>query len=284
MQISIFPEAKPHPKSKDEKTYNARFVSKPNMPQTVDIINEADLVKYITSYAWSPTIFNSYRSNDAFVSTDFMVLDIDSGITIQETEKRCEGLGLCHLILPSPSFTETNHRFRIIFPLVESIYDKTTFDLTWQHLLKLFPELDNQCCDYARFYYASYEQHGVWGEGNFLKPVKPDPKPIKLEYDYNPDYIPVEGYNDLSILEKLYGVSPEVIPRRVDKFLKNAYTGLPGEWIVSLNHCCFTLALQGIVEEVIKDVIDSISPEPLDKRDNDTIRRAIKDGHRIREA
>ena len=282
MQISIFPEAKAHPKGKDEKVLNAKYVSKPHLPKTVDINDEADLVKYVTQYAWSPCVFSGHRNNDSFVSTDFMVIDVDNGLTIAEMEKRCEMMHLCHLILPSPSFTEEAQRFRVIFPLVESIYEKEVFDLTWAHLQELFPELDKQCSDYARFYYGSYEQHGVWGEGDFLAPIKPEREPLKLSYDKAYTYVPVEGYDDLAPLEKLYGKVPDMVPKRVDFFLKGASSGLPGEWIVSLNHFCFVTSLQGVEEEVIWDLIESLAPEPLDKRDNDTIKRAIKDGQRAK--
>lgn len=282
MQISIFPKALAHPATKEDKVKNALYVSKPYHPQIVDVSSEDDLIKYVTSYAWSPSIFSEYRNNDGFISTDFMVLDIDQGLTIEQAEARCERLGLCHLILPSPSFTLEHHKFRLIFLLVETIYSKDVYDQTWQYLQSLFPEIDKQCCDYARFYYGSKADNGVWGEGDLLSPIKLDPKPLSIKYDKTTDYVPVEGYADLSILEKIYGKTPDKIPKRVDFFLKNAPNGLPGEWIVSLNHCCFTLALQGVEEAIIQDVIESLAPEPLDKRDLATMNRAIKDGSKSR--
>lgn len=283
MKISIFPEVTPHPRSKEEKVANSKYASKPHLPKTVYPETDEQLISYITSYAWSPSVFTGYRNNDNFISTDFMVLDIDSGLSLNSAEKRCENLRLCHLILPSPSYSPENEKYRLIFPLVETISNREVFDLTWDYLYSLFPEIDKQCSDYARFYFASRQANGVWGDGDFLMPIKPVQKPVKFEYDYSQSFVPVEGYDDLSILEKLYGAVPENIPQRVDHFLKLAHTGLPGEWIVSLNHCCFTLALQGVKEEIIWDVVESLAPEELDKRDKSTAGKAIKDGAKARQ-
>jgi hypothetical protein len=85
------------------------------------------------------------------------------------------------------------------------------------------------------------------------------------------------------IVKLLYGKERETIPESVEFFLTNAHTGLPGLWINALNSCVFSLALSGVDDMLIEEVIDKISPEKLDKRDTYQINRAIRDGKKARE-
>lgn len=278
MRLSIFEKIKAHPANKLEKQIEAK---KSQVAKIVTIKDESDLIRYITSFAWSPSVFSDTRSNSNFVSTDFMVLDIDKDLRIEQAEKRCEELKLCHLILPSPSFTPELHKFRLVFPLVESISDKKVFDSTWEYLCELFPECDVQCKDYARFYFGSRIDNGVYGEGDLLVPVKP--RNIHLNYEQELSMnIEVKDYKDLEPLRIIYGEVPEKIPKRVDDFFKKAYTGLDGEWITTLNACVFSLGLQGIEESLVWQAVEKAAPDPLDKRDVYALERAYRDGIKIR--
>lgn len=280
MQLSIFEKIKAHPVGAEEKDKEAK---KSRYSKTVTIVDENDLINFVTTYAWSPSVFsNNKRSNDNFISTDFMVLDIDKGLRIEAAEKRCENLGLCHLILPSPSFTEELHKFRIIFPVVETIVSKDVFDSTWNYLCELFPECDVQCKDYARFYFGSKLNEGVYGEGNLLVPVKLTNLNDIYEQELSMNVV-VKDYSDLEPLKIIYGDVPEKVPKRVDDFFKNAYTGIEGEWITTLNACVFSLGLQGIEEDRVWQAIEKAAPYELDRRDEYAIRRAYYDGKNARQ-
>jgi len=134
MKLSIYPRVNFLPKNKDEKALQSRLASNPNLPQEMLVNTEEDLIKAVTSYGWSPSIFSGVRHNDNFVSTDFMSLDIDSGLLIEDAEKRVQKLGLACLCLPSPSHTSEAHRFRLIIPLAKTILNYEDFDATWDWL------------------------------------------------------------------------------------------------------------------------------------------------------
>lgn len=269
------------PKNKDEKALQSKLASNPNLPQVLEIGNDEDLINAVTSYGWSPSIFSGVRHNDNFVSTDFMSLDIDSGLRIEEAEKRVQNLGLACLCLPSPSHTQELHKFRLIFPMAKTILNPEDFDATWDFLQKQFPELDTQCSDYARWYAPSKMEDGFWQDGEFLVPKK---APQVQPSSFNLKETQVDVPEDLAeIVKLLYGKERETIPEAVEFFLTNAHTGLSGLWINSLNSFCFSLALSGVDGTLIQEVVEKIAPNALDNKDTYQISRAIKDGTKARE-
>lgn len=282
MKISIFPKVNFLPKNKHEKALQSRLASNPNLPQEMLVNTEEDLIKAVTSYGWSPSVFSGFRHNDNFVSTDFMSLDIDSGLTIEEAEKRIQNLGLACLCLPSPSHTKESHRFRLIIPLAKTILNYEDFDATWDWLQGQFPELDTQCSDYARWYAPSKMDDGFWQDGDFLIPKKAT---IVATSTNAYKETQVEVPEDLKDMVKfLYGKERQAIPEAVEFFLTNAHTGLSGLWINALNSCVFSLALSGVDATIIEEVIQKVAPSELDSKDTYQIRRAIRDGTKFRES
>lgn len=278
MKISIYRNANYLPKSKQDKVKLSYECSKPNLPEIVSVRDEDHLIELITSYAWSPSIFSSYRHNDNFTSSDFMGIDIDNGLSISESESRVAKLGLCCLCLPSPSFTPENQKHRLIFPLAKTITSRQVYDDTWDYLLGLFPELDAQCSDYARWYCMSKMDDGFFQMGNFLVPIEKEVEK-KQEMEYNLSEIQIEVTEDIKeLVKQLYGKERETISESVEFFIKNAHTGLDGMWITSLNRCCFSLALSGVDDEKIWSLCEQLAPEQLDKRDEYQIKKSIKDG------
>jgi len=280
MKLSIYPKVNFLPKNKDEKALQSKLASNPNLPQIIEIGTEEDLINAVTSYGWSPSIFSGVRHNDNFVSTDFMSLDIDSGLRIEDAEKRVQSLGLACLCLPSPSHTQELHKFRLIFPMVRTILNREDFDATWDFLQNKFPELDTQCSDYARWYAPSKMEAGFWQDGDFLVPKKA----IKTTSDKLFNELQVEVPEDLKdVVKLLYGKDRDVIPEAVEFFLTNAHTGLSGLWINSLNSFCFSLALSGVDGTLIQEVVEKLAPEPLDNKDEYQIKKSIQDGRKARE-
>jgi len=274
MKISIFPLANPHPGSKPEKRRESLRTSFPFMPELVAIDDIDGLYDVVTTRAWSPFIYAAERCEDGFLETNFLVLDIDDGMTIQEAERACERANLEALITPSVSHTKELHKFRVIFPLLCRITDKDTYKATWNKLRELLPFIDVQCKDLARYYFAGRDsEEAVYIEGNLLTPVVPLP-PKK----YTGEYTTTKDFEDKDILEVLYGEIPTRIPDPIAYFLSNAHSGMSGEWNCSLNACVFTLALQNVKEDAILHVLETIAPEPLDKNDMGTVKRAYKQG------
>jgi hypothetical protein len=285
MKLSIFPECKPLPKSKDEKKDAAKFASRPYLPEVVEIENDEQLLEIVTSFAYSPFVFKKARLQDDFLSTDFLVIDIDSGMTIEESEAKVEQLGLTCLCVATTSYTPEAHRFRLIFPTSRTISKLDEFVASMQKLVEHFPSADLSCVtDSARYYFAGTLENGYWIEGSLLEPTTPKVEPKIRDYDRpdTSDSIKV----DLSIAEivkELYGKEREYIPEGVDYFIRNGSTGLPGFWNFNLNRVCFILGLQGVEEDVVEDFVAHIAPEKLDKNDLFTIRRSWKQGKEAKE-
>jgi hypothetical protein len=285
MKLSIFPECLPLPKSKAEKSKAAKFASRPYLPEVVEIENDEQLLEIICSFAWSPFVFKKARLQEDFLSTDFLVLDIDEGLTIQEAEKRVEEAGVTCLCVPSTSHTPEAHRFRLIFPLSRTITNLDEFLASMKDLFESFPESDVQCVtDSARYYFAHTQDDGFWIESSLLEPTTPK---VEVKYkDYDRSDIMTSTKVDLSIAEivkELYGKERDTIPEAVDIFVKEAYTGFPGSWNINLNKVCFVLGLQNVELETVEDLIAHLSPQPLDRNDQYTIKRAWNQGNDSRD-
>lgn len=284
MKLSIFPKSTPLPKSKKEKTENAKYFSRPHLPEVVEIDTDETLISVITSFAWSPFIFKQARLQDDFVSTDFLVLDIDSGLTIEAAEARIHEANVACLCLPSTSHKPNAHRFRLILPLSRTITKVEDFLASMKDLAESFPEADPSCLtDYARAYFSSTTDDGFFYEGDLLEPVIA-PELIKSSYDglSTVSSIPVDATLE-ELVKELYGEPRDYIPEAVAFFLKEAYTGLSGIWNSSLNKACYIMGLQNVPEEVVEDLIAHLAPNPLDKSDLTTIKRSWRDGQRDRE-
>ena len=284
MRISIFPKAKALPESKEEKNKEAWYTSKPHSPVVVVIDTEDSLISTLCEYAWSPSIFKGYRNQSNFQSTDFMVLDIDDGMTIQEAEKLVFNMGVACLCLPSTSHTPNNHRFRLVFPLLSTIRSKGVFEATMRKLADTFPADPSCIGDTARFFFGCKMTDGFWTEGSLLAPEKATdaPKPrLRNGLDMT-DKVEV-GEELEELVEALYGPNRNKIPEQVDYWLREAATGLPGEWHNVCNSAIFTLALQGIECDVVEEVFRTIAPDDLDKHDLYLLERAWKDGDNARD-
>ena len=281
MKLSVYKKANYVPSSKEEKVRMSYLTSNPNVPEVIEVNTEEELIEAISSYAWSPSIFSGVRLDENFVSADFMGIDVDNGLTISQAEKRAQELGLACLCLPSPSHTEEHNKFRLVFPLAKTVLNHADFDATWDWLLEKFPELDKQCSDQARWYAPSKLGDGFWQDGEFLVPQKAKEEEKQI-YDLSQAQVLVPE-EQKEIVKLLYGKERETCSEAVEFFLSNAHTGLPGLWTNSLNACVFSLALSGVDDTLIWEVMEQIAPEPLTKSDNYQIKRAIRDGKKHRE-
>lgn len=280
MRISIWEGAIKVPETRADKVRLAKLTSGDNLPSIVEVNNEDSLVNMVSSFCWSPSIFKGNRSNENFVSTDFIVLDIDDGLSILESEARIKNVSLACLCLPSPSFTHENQKHRLIFPLAKTISNVQDFDSTLSFMFSIFPESDPNCIDPARWFCMSKLGDGFWQDGLFLVPVKAKAPDQDLAV-INQNLVEVpENLKDIITL--LYGKERDKVPESVSFFLENAHTGLPGLWISSLNAAAFSLSLSGVDDTLIETILGEFSPSDLDKRDLYQIKRACRDGKRKR--
>jgi hypothetical protein len=129
--------------------------------------NLSDLERVIVKHAWSPAVFqDNCRRNENFKRMSVMGLDFDGNAMIKDVAGKLRILDL------EFSITLTRHhqkqkgnkppcdRFRVVIPLEEPITNQKEFLETWRSIRNEFPQIDAQCKDAARFYFASI--HGVW--------------------------------------------------------------------------------------------------------------------------
>lgn len=278
MKLSIFPSAKAHPTSKAEKVQESFKVSKPYLPKTVSIVDDSTLIQYVTSHAWSPFVFNGHRHADNFVSCDFLVYDIDEGLTIDDADNILSQHNYCYVILPSPSHTKENNRFRVILPLAHTIRDFETYDSTWFAGAEILGVVDEQCKDKARYYFGSRDNDGFADfSKDFFVPIKPY-KEEKTGFVPSQTTMLAVTADTKELVKYLYGEERDKVPEAVDYFIRNAHTSLPGHWINSLNAFCFSLSLSEVDETKIEEVCEKLAPCPLDKRDLYQIKKSISDG------
>jgi len=282
MKLSVFPESKAHPKSKEEKKSNSFKVSKPYKPLLKEFSTTDELIDIVCNNTWSPFVFKDYRRESDFISTDFIAFDIDSGMRIEESEKVVHQLDIDCLCLPSPSFTEEDHRYRLIFPLARTITNVADYKQTYYDLAKNFP-VDPACKDAARFYYGSTLESGYLYESKLLVPIpaeKPKNSEIKrFEHKANV----VVGEDIEGLVESLYGEPRTKIPDTIAYFFEHIGTGFPGEMYVRSNSFLFTCGLLGLESDRIEAVFYELYPYDVDSNVRHMVQKVIEEGYEVRE-
>tara|TARA_R110000851_G_scaffold29641_3_gene81435 strand:+ start:2130 stop:2981 length:852 start_codon:yes stop_codon:yes gene_type:complete len=281
MKISTFPKAKALPSSKEEKSKQAWYTSKPHLPQEVEIVTSDDLIEIVCNNAWSPSIFEGFRNQNNFKSTDFMVLDIDDGMTINEAESTVHKLDIACLCLPSTSHTEELHKFRLIFPLSRAVTNKPDFEETMRKLAEHFPA-DPACLgDSGRFFFGGRLVDGFWYDADLLVPSvakKPEKTTVK-PYDSKEVIVVAEDLEEL--VEQLYGEKRTKVPEPIAHFLGNAPDNLAGQWYHSSNSFLFTCGLLGLEQDTVTQIFFSLYPhEQLTQK---MVDKMYLDGYSCRE-
>lgn len=136
-----------------------------NLTQAHDekIDNLSKLSDFTLKYDWSPFTFkDNYRHATSWASCDMMVLDIDNDglntCTIEQAKELFKDYTYLMVATKSHQIEKggkTVDRFRVIIPLSNSIKDQEIYKNTWYSLANKYPFIDQQCKDFARFYYKS---------------------------------------------------------------------------------------------------------------------------------
>ncbi len=283
MKLSIFKNCKALP-TKSEKAVQARFTSKPFLPEVIEVVTTDDVIDIICNNAWSPSVFKEFRRQDGFISTDFIVLDIDEDMTIEEAEEVVHKLDICCICIPSTSFTPEDHRFRLIFPLSKTISNKEDFSATMIKVAENFPADPACISDTARFFFGGRLVDGFLYDSKLLEPVKaPKKRSETLKVDYSTSERVEVGESLEEFVLALYGEAREKIPESIAYFLENAPDNLDGEMYVRGNSFLFVAALMGCDEDRIKDVFYSLYPHTVDNKVEYTVDKILREGYDNRE-
>lgn len=118
-----------------------------------------DVFELITTdgMASSAELTDQHRSSRDFVSRDLFMIDIDSGMTIQEllNNNFYNEFGAGFYV--TPSHTDDHHRFRIMFRTEYSITDAEKAKKIYRALMRIYDYADVACKDPARIFYGTVD-------------------------------------------------------------------------------------------------------------------------------
>lgn len=109
----------------------------------------------IDGFAISPVVKGGHRNKANFISHSLVLVDIDEGMTIQELLQDEFYLKFGAGFYTSPSHTDDNHRFRIIFRLSNDVTSYDDLRFLYIGLMIVFDRADTKCKDGSRLFYGT---------------------------------------------------------------------------------------------------------------------------------
>lgn len=125
-----------------------------NVEYTLDEIAEAINLGCTISYQFRDGI----RSTQNFIGTDFLAVDVDSGLTLQEAKKHPVVKKYCSILYVTPSHTSEEHRFRLIFTLPRTITKASDLKMATTSLAKRLSG-DIAATDAARIFHGCRDSY-----------------------------------------------------------------------------------------------------------------------------
>jgi len=120
-------------------------------------VRYSDLESTFKSHNYSPIQWKgNYRDSDNFISVTGFVVDIDNGTTLDEAETLLNKHNLNYALITSKSHCDALHKFHILLPFNRKVYTIENYKAISERIRQeLFPALDTQTLDAARFMYGS---------------------------------------------------------------------------------------------------------------------------------
>lgn len=178
--------------------------------------NLDDLEKVVKKgYAFVPVkMKSSHRNSMAFESSSLVVVDIDSGQTIEDFKShKLHPFACWAYTTPSHNPAEGKHRFRVIFKLPEIIHDA---DIYREIVKILINELggDTSCTDPCRLYYGNSEAQELLSNRDAVltdEIIEKGSKNLQIkEKTYDPRFN--NGCDDHSIALAIYCLETVITP------------------------------------------------------------------------
>ena len=149
-------------------------------PVAVDF-SDTEILKEIFKYDFSPSVFkDGYRRNENFTSTNLLSIDIDEGVSISQFRQIFKDYR--YILATSRNHQKTKKdkpacdRFHAFFP-VHTITDAQEVRAKLKTLSDLYPFIDKQATDAARFFYGNPEVQVYFNDGKPLHvPYRKDTK------------------------------------------------------------------------------------------------------------
>lgn len=157
----------------------------------VDINTLEDLSKVIEKNTYSLSRFNNgHRTNGNFIASDFIGLDFDDGLTLNDAVQLFKNYN-CIIGTTrnhqKPKNGVTCDRFRVILKLERTITTADEYKSAVNDLLNKHPQADKQCSDAARMFYPCSKIVFLNASGETIKPMTTPPsKTIKAVTEQPP--------------------------------------------------------------------------------------------------
>lgn len=145
-------------------------------PNKVIVDNEQTLKEAVKKDHVCATYKDNYRSNDNFISSDVIVMDVDNDhtdnpdefITVEKMDEMFPDISYClvpsrHHMLPKGKHAAAP-RFHVMFP-VEAITNADAYAKAKELLYKRYPFFDDNALDAARFLFGCDVKDITWHEG-----------------------------------------------------------------------------------------------------------------------
>jgi hypothetical protein len=122
----------------------------------IEVDTWTDAFELITTdgYATSAELSSDHRTDENYVSRQICMVDIDSGMTIQELFDNDFYNEFGAGFYTTASHTDEKHRFRVIFVLEEPEHDSQKMRKIIRGLLETYEAADRNCKDASRIYYG----------------------------------------------------------------------------------------------------------------------------------
>lgn len=231
----------------------------------VDSLEEVAVLATMSD--WAPGVFKeNARSAANFKQVEFLVLDVDSGCTLEEAKEKFKDYA--HAILTSRNHQKEKNgvvadRFRVILPLIEPVCTQADYEATWLEAQAKWPFIDKSCKDVSRMYYMSPE----------LVELSPDGLEIPVKYGITPakPELPDKPLNERGSLWKA----------TLDFLVHGAPAG---ERHLALVKCVSNMREQGYTQDEVETMIEAMTHLPtadwtqagLNSKDKYTIKDIFK--------
>ncbi len=129
----------------------------------------ADLARCITEgWAFSYQFTNNERNTGNFLATDFLAVDIDDGMTLEEAGQNPIITKYCSLLYTTPSHSPDRHRFRLVFVLPRTLTNVQEVRAAARALTNLLGG-DPAATDGARIFYGSSQSVPIQMDGEITE-------------------------------------------------------------------------------------------------------------------
>jgi hypothetical protein len=230
--------------------------------QVLDPETISQLSEIITTFVWSPIIWNGYRDGFHFAECpSFCVIDCDGGITLEYAKSLIMQSGLGAIFAPTRNHRKIKNgeklpcdRFRIILNLDRKISDIKEYEYNIKNIIKPF-KADPKATDGGRFFFPSVNIDETF-RGKSLRVKKINLKLIQTK-------------------KETFTGKPGDIPLLVKAFINGRWLPKVGARSDDLYRLCLDMRRAGFNEDEMFHTILNSKIERIDFPDIE-IRRIIK--------